>query len=209
MANIIILTIRKYNSSLEKRFKTMSKAHMIVLGFLNEMPMYGYKIGQIVESKKFAVWSGIKLPSVYKAMQTLEQKNYIIGEQVVEGNNPPRTVYSLNDTGKKYLTKLILGYINSPDEIDNVFWLALSFARKIITRKQLKKAVETRTLMIKEHLNTDFTCKCEEMIKEKKIPVIHRHLLQVGNRHFQTELITMQELLEQMNDKEYDDFFKE
>ena len=187
----------------------MSKAHMIVLGFLNEMPMYGYKIGQIVESKKFAVWSGIKLPSIYKAMQTLEQKGFIIGEQTVEGNNPPRMVYNINAEGRQYLGKLITGFLSSSDIGDRDFWLALSFAKNIITRKQLKKAIEARIILIKWHLESDFSCKCEEMIAEKKIPIIHRYLVKNGDRHFQAELITLQELMEQMNDHEYDDFFKE
>ncbi len=187
----------------------MSKAHMIVLGFLNEMPMYGYRIGQIVESKKFAVWTGIKLPSIYKAMQTLEQKGYIAGEQMVEGNNPPRMVYQLNDEGRKYLSKLVISFLNGSDVGDRDFWLALSFAKKLITRKQLKKATEARILSIKWHFENDFACKCEEMIKEKKIPVIHRFLVKNGDQHFKAELSSLEELFEQINDSEYDEFFKE
>lgn len=187
----------------------MSKAHLVVMGFLNEMPMYGYKIGQIVESRKFAVWSGIKLPSVYKAMQTLEQKGYIVGEQVVGGNNPPRTVYSLNDSGRKYLTKLILGFLENNDEIDNSFWLALSFAKQIITRKQLKKAIEQRIQLISDNLSDDLKRKCEELIRDKRVPVIHRHLMLVGKTHFEAEITVLTDLLKRMNDDEYNDFYKE
>lgn len=187
----------------------MSKAHMIVLGFLNEMPMYGYRIGQIVESKKFSVWTGIKLPSIYKAMQILEQKGFIEGEQKVEGNNPPRTVYSLNSKGKEYLTELVGSFLKSTDSVDRDFWLALSFARQILTRSQLTAALQARILMINEHLGSNFACKCEDMIKEKKIPIIHRHLVKIGDSGFQVELQVMHDLLEQMNTAEYDDFFKE
>jgi hypothetical protein len=108
-----------------------------------------------------------------------------------------------------YLGKLIVGFLHSSDIGDRDFWLALSFAKQIITRNQLKKAIEARITSIKWHLESDFSCRCEEMIKEKKIPIIHRYLVRNGDRHFQSELQTLQELLEQMYDKEYDDFFKE
>ena len=94
----------------------MSKAHLVVLGFVHKRPMYGYLIGQIVEEQKFPVWAGIKLPSIYKAMQTLEEKKYISGEQVSEGNNPPRTVYSLTPAGDKYFHELVENYLNDPDQ---------------------------------------------------------------------------------------------
>jgi DNA-binding PadR family transcriptional regulator len=187
----------------------MSKAHMIVLGFLNEAPMYGYRIGQIVESKQFSIWAGIKLPSIYKAMQTLQQKGYIAGEQKVEGNNPPRMVYSINSKGKKYLVELLNGFLKGVEENSRDFWLALSFARQLITRKQLKTALEARMKLLSEHLNTDFACKCETLVLEKKVPIIHRHLVKIGERSMRAELETMQELLQQMNEPEYNDFFKE
>jgi DNA-binding PadR family transcriptional regulator len=37
----------------------MSKPQLVVLSFLKRQPMYGYKIGQIVEEMKMSVWAGI------------------------------------------------------------------------------------------------------------------------------------------------------
>ena len=187
----------------------MSKAHMIVLGFLNDSPMYGYKIGQIVESKRFSVWSDIKLPSIYKAMQTLEKKGLIAGEQKVEGNNPPRTVYQINEQGRKYLLKLVMGYIRDYHVIVMDFWLALSFAKGLLSCKQMRKVLEIRIQMIKELLEKGHAHRCDELVKEKKIPIIHRHLVRLGNRFLQGELLTLQEMLEEINEPDYECFFKE
>ncbi|MBN1326642.1 MAG: PadR family transcriptional regulator, partial [Candidatus Cloacimonetes bacterium] len=85
----------------------MSKSDMVVLGFLHIKPMYGYEIIQFLQERELDVWAGIKMASVYKALHRLEQKQYITGKQITEGNNPTRTVFSLTSTGIDYFRKIL------------------------------------------------------------------------------------------------------
>lgn len=187
----------------------MSKIHMIVLGFLHEMPMHAYRIGQMVESRKCPVWEGIKVASVYKAMQSLENKGYIDGEQVTEGNNPPRTVYHINDKGLKYLTRLANQYLSNAQLPGHDFWLGISFTRQLFTRKHMQKILQARRQFLNDMLSGDFSSKSEKLIRENKLPIIHRHMLQLGRGWSQVELEVLQDLAEKMNGSDYNSFFKE
>ncbi len=187
----------------------MSKAHMVVLGFLHQAPMYGYRIGQIVESRHFQVWEGIKIPSVYKAMQALEEKGYIAGEQVTEGSNPPRTVYSINDRGVKYLARLVSDFLSKYVHNGHEFLLGLSFAKGLFSRRQFHKLVTARLQFIEELGQHRFADTCEDLIRAKKIPIIHRHMKQIGDGWLKVEREALRDLLQKMEEPEYDDFFKE
>jgi DNA-binding PadR family transcriptional regulator len=187
----------------------MSKTHMVVLGFLHEAPMYGYRIGQIVESRQFQVWEGIRIASVYKAMQALESKGYISGQQVTEGNNPPRTVYSINDKGVKYLTKLVTDHLAKSVENGHEFMLGLSFSRLLFTRRQFHKFITSRLQAIRNMQNDNFAPACDELIRKKKLPIIHRHMVKIGDGWAKVEQEALQELLDKLDNPEYDDFFKE
>ena len=112
----------------------MSRLHLMLLGFINNKPMYGYEILNTIAEKKMDIWIGIKPPSVYNALKILENKKYINGKQITEGNNPPRTVYEITTLGKNYLTKLIK--INSRNFMEgHEFWFAISFSQLILTKK--------------------------------------------------------------------------
>ncbi|MFO7660377.1 MAG: PadR family transcriptional regulator [Candidatus Cloacimonadaceae bacterium] len=187
----------------------MSRIQMIVLGFLHETPMHAYRIGQMVESRKCPVWEGIKVASVYKAMQSLDQKGYIDGEQATEGNNPPRTVYHINDKGIRYLSKLVTKFLSRPDLPGHEFWMGLSFTRQLFTRKQMQKLLHARSQFLDKTIQCSYTEISDKLIAEHKLPIIHRHLVRLNEGWVQAELEVLQDFSEQMNKSEYDTFFKE
>ena len=187
----------------------MSKAHLVVLGFVHKHPMYGYRIGQIVEEQKFPVWAGIKLPSIYKAMQTLEEKKYISGEQVSEGNNPPRTVYSLTPTGKKYFFDLVESFLIESQPHERDFWLALSFADGAVTRKILIKAVEKRITKMEELLSPERIKGREGHMLNDGMPFVFKYMFQLAKSSHEGEMNALQDLREDILKPENDAFFKE
>lgn len=187
----------------------MSRIHMIVLGFLHEAPMHAYRIGQMVESRKCPVWEGIKVASVYKAMQSLDQKGYIEGKQVTEGSNPPRMVYHINEKGIRYLSKLVTKFLSRPDLPGHEFWMGLSFARQLFTRKQMQKILHAHKQFLNELLSEDFSIEGKKLIQENKLPIIHKHMMQLGRGWSQVELEVLQDLTQKMNGSDYDSFFKE
>jgi len=119
----------------------MSKTHLAVLGFLNEKPMYGYEFPQAIEERGMNHWAKINLPSVYKAMATLEKNGYISGKRITEGNNPPKNVYKITAAGKKYLRQLVEKNLSNPPTIVDL-WLAVAFMLHTTSRSFALQAID-------------------------------------------------------------------
>ncbi|MEF3695307.1 MAG: PadR family transcriptional regulator [Candidatus Cloacimonadota bacterium] len=187
----------------------MAKPQLVVLGFLKKQPMYGYRIGQIVEEMQLSVWAGIKLPSIYKALQSLEERQMIGGEQEVEGNNPPRKVFHLRERGHRLLRLLVKEELSklalSPPE----WWLVLSFCWQSVTRKELIEAVTQRYEMLNGPMPAQKEEHCKVMMEKGNIPEIMHHVFRLGMRHLEVERTTLKELLEAIPSMPEDHFYQE
>lgn len=186
----------------------MSKAHMVVLSFLKDKPFHGYQIGQLVEQLKLPSWTGITLPAIYKAMQNLEKTKHIRGEEMREGNNPPRMVYHLNQKGREYLRQIVCEYLNGNTPWDRDWWLALHFADQAITKKEMLSAIENRINKLKDvvKLKREHIRNIPEELKSR-LPFVHSHLLALSMRYMRSELRTLEELKWDIQSGEHDAFF--
>lgn len=185
----------------------MSKPKLVVLGFLNRAPMYGYQIGQVVEEFGLPVWGGIRLPSIYKALQDLETSKHIHGEQVTEGNNPPRTVFHINEKGRKLHSELVRQNLSSPQTSSSDWWLTLSFAWKAVSKEVLEDSIRARIARLAHTKTSVEASSCQQQIVKGDLPFVHRHIMQLGLRHHRVELKTLKELLEDLLSGLNDDFF--
>ncbi len=213
-ASSIILTIRKYTNVdmtiCNSEVSNMSKAHMVVLGFLNNEPMYGYKIGQMVSEQRFSIWGGIKLPSIYKALQTLESGDYICGQQIAEGNNPPRTVFSLCPKGKEYLRKLLYKSLSGEQDSPHEFWIALSFSNRVFTKQEMLKIIDRRLSLINDIETMHKAPHCSEFIEHGAAPFGMKHLKALGTRFHRDVILTLNELRDDIvQDRLSDSFISE
>ncbi|MDZ4181289.1 MAG: PadR family transcriptional regulator [Candidatus Cloacimonadaceae bacterium] len=186
----------------------MSKAQMIVLGFLNHTPMHGYQIGLIVEQGEFPVWAGIKLPSVYKAMQSLEKSRHIRGEETREGNNPPRTVYHINLKGKILLTQMLNDYLADSRLSDRDWWLALSFSHQCIGKEALVAYIDTRVIKLRDKDRERRQSKCLEETASGRIPFVHKHLIGLARSIQRAEIKALKELRLDILQNEHPEFFQ-
>ncbi|HNT53027.1 MAG TPA: PadR family transcriptional regulator [Candidatus Syntrophosphaera sp.] len=197
---IIILTIINDNIGKESDciVITISKPKLVVLGFLIRAPMYGYQIGHIVEQFGLPIWAGIKLPSIYKALQDLESSRHIRGEQMTEGNNPPRTVFHINDEGRRLHRELVTRSLINPEIISQDWWLALSFAQGSLARAELEQAIHLRLQRLKHSERAAKENLCQNMLDSGQLPFVHRHIMRLGQRHHQAEEKTLKELLSEV-----------
>ena len=185
----------------------MAKPQLVVLGFLSKKPMYGYQIGQIVEDMKLHIWAGIKLPSIYKALQTLESRKFIRGEQVTEGNNPPRTVFHLNPKGAKLLREMVLEELFNPLLLPQDWWMVLSFSQDAITKNELMNALDKRLDLVKSINKNEKHSKCMAMLENGELPFVMQHIFNLGNRHHKAEQLSLQELRDDITSGKHEDFF--
>lgn len=185
----------------------MSKPKLVVLGFLNRAPMYGYQIGHVTERFGLPVWAGIKLPSIYKALQDLDASHHIRGEQVTGGNNPPRTVYNINAKGREFLAEMVRQNLSSTKISAQDWWLTLSFAWQTVSREFLAEAIRERLANLKRSKAEANDSGCQELLEEGKLPFVHSHILNLGLRHHRVEQTTLKELLAEVIAGSNEEFF--
>lgn len=186
----------------------MSKAKMLVLSFLTNQPMYGYQLAQIVEQRRIPAWAGVKQAAIYKAMQSLEAGKLIRGEEVREGNNPPRTVYHISPKGKSYLRQLILKSLEDCGKMGLDWWLVLSMSRNCLTREEVLTALDKRMQLMKQILTKKIKGKeCLKMHPVGEAPFMHEHLMKLGERIVRAEEQTMQEIKKAVENGNFDGLF--
>ncbi len=179
---------------------------MIVLGFLNNQPLYGYKIGQIISEGKISVWTGIRLPSIYKALQTLERKKCIKGTEMSEGYSPPRTVFTITSKGKEYLRDILKK--NLVDECDNIhdFWLSISFANNIFGKNEILELIDQYLANLEQANDLRELKHCEKMKAECSVPFAHKHLMDLSVRLQSIQQKTIRELKEAIIADKYSEY---
>lgn len=186
----------------------MNKSDMIVLGFLRKKPMYGYEIVQWLKDHHLESWAEIKLPSIYKALQRLENSNHIEGKKRVEGNTPPKIVYHITAKGNEYFIKLI-HHFAAPDVVPRDFWLSVSFMNQSFTKEEFIDLITNRKKCLKEH--KEYHSKKQDNLKKNKdwygIPFFYRTLMELGQKFHETDLNALDKLLAEAEKPENIKFF--
>lgn len=85
----------------------MAAIDLIVLGMIKEHPQSAYELQKNVEYRNISRWVKISTPSIYKKVVQLEEKGYISGRTIKEGNMPEKSIYSITETGEIYFNKLL------------------------------------------------------------------------------------------------------
>lgn len=95
----------------------MSTIDLMLLGVLMDKPMNAYEMKKEMELRDIKDWIKISSPSVYKNLIKLYKNGYIDGKIIHESEMPEKTVYTINDKGRKYFMKLMQKYSEEPEKI--------------------------------------------------------------------------------------------
>ena len=95
----------------------MATIDLIVLGIVKKESLSAYDIQKIVEYRNISKWVKISTPSIYKKVIQLEEKGYIKGNIVKEGNMPEKAVYSITEEGDAEFERLMMGISTQPVNI--------------------------------------------------------------------------------------------
>lgn len=173
----------------------MSKVHITALGLLHEKPRHGYELQQVVKERQLNHWANVNPGSVYKALQTLEAKGFISGREETDGNNPPRTVYSITDAGKQELRRLVLHYLTKPNHPGD-FWIGSAFMLGVVSKTEYLKLVDKMIAGIQKHRANEIVERHQHIAMYEDIPFNWIKLMELGEAMTKTMLDQMQELRE-------------
>lgn len=178
----------------------MSLSDLIALGFLDIKPMHGYEIVNFAKTRGLDVWAGVKMPSVYNALQRLDKKELISGEKITENNNPPRTVYTITAAGKKQLRKLLLKSFNKKNLLAQEFWLIVSFMANNISKNKFIEILNNRIDYLSQHIpNHEKMCnKLSDNLKYAHVPFYMPILMKMGIEIHEIELKKLIEIKQEI-----------
>ena len=95
----------------------MSTIDLMLLGVLVQKSMNAYEVKKEMENRSIQNWIKISSPSIYKNFLKLYKEGYIDGKVVREGEMPEKTIYSINDKGRKYFKHLMQQYSENPGKV--------------------------------------------------------------------------------------------
>ena len=91
----------------------LSKSSALLLGIIAETPINPYEIIKLMDYISAGNWLSLAPSSIYATIKTLQDKGYIIGKNIKEGNMPEKTVYSITEAGQKQLDIAIEGFLGN------------------------------------------------------------------------------------------------
>jgi DNA-binding PadR family transcriptional regulator len=169
---------------------------LVLLGFLNKSPMYGYELKQKIE-EIMGDWTNIAFGSIYFALNKLNEKGYIIKarEEKTE-NRPQRIIYSITEKGREKFQKLLLREWERPYRDYYPFDIALFFIDKMpldeidkLLEKRIKKAEDALKYLDEHEM---------ENRKDSNIPEIGHMILDHTREHTKAELQWLKKLREKL-----------
>jgi len=185
----------------------MSKVHITVLGLLNERPMHGYELQQVVRERHLDAWAGVNPNSVYKAIQALQNKGFIDGREETEGNNPPRTVFSIKETGHQELTKLVEYFLDKPPHPPD-FWLGVAFGLGVLSKRRMLDFINRHIEEVETRHRRELEQRDAVLEKYPDIPYNWRILIEMGNKLPETMLGCLYKLKRETEECDNPNYFK-
>ena len=128
---------------------------LVVLSYLDQKPMHGYELNQVLESHDAKDWAGISRPQVYYSLNKLKKMRLIRRASESSGSlGPDKQVFELSESGKKVLRKSVSKseWATQRPAPPFLTWLALS---DHAPRGKAKQIVEERRKFLSSEIQRE------------------------------------------------------
>jgi DNA-binding PadR family transcriptional regulator len=138
----------------------MSTIDLMLLGVLMQKPMNAYEMKKEMEERSIQNWIKISSPSIYKNFLKLNKLGYVDGKTIKEGEMPEKTIYTINEKGRKYFMRLMEQYSENPGKIyidfcafiSNLYNVDFKTGLKMIER--LEENLSVKRDSVNDHLSS-------------------------------------------------------
>lgn len=105
-----------------------------ILGLLAVQARHGYELLECFRSthQLGRVWN-LSTSQIYAVLKRLKREGWIVGHEVVSDNAPPRTEYTLTETGEKRLH----AWLNEPQPAASIRRIRVEFLSRLYIARQL------------------------------------------------------------------------
>jgi DNA-binding PadR family transcriptional regulator len=177
---------------------------LVILGFLRGQPLYGYEIKRMIE-QIMGDWTNIAFGSIYFALKKLAEEGFVekVGTEQ-EGGRPSRTVYQITDAGREEFVRLLREVWDSVERQTFVFDIGLSFM-SALPIEEVKGYLRKRVTHLEHILQYLEAHQAEELADEHVPDRLASAVFEHHRRHLQTELDWTRDLLQNVEQRVYDD----
>ncbi|MVB11541.1 Transcriptional regulator PadR-like family protein [Caprobacter fermentans] len=130
----------------------MSTVNIMLLGILIKEPMNAYEMKKKMESMNIRRWTKISTPAIYKNLINLHRRGYLDAEVVRDGEMPEKTIYTVNEKGRKYFFNLMERLAQNPGTVYIDFTTLVAHLNKL-NRSDAARLMEE----LIENLNNSLT----------------------------------------------------
>lgn len=166
---------------------------LVLLGLLQEQPMYGYEIKQIIE-ERMGDWTSIAFGSIYFALSKLAEEGFIERFGVEqEGNRPSRSVYQITEAGSAEFLHLLRQVWHESERHYYAIDIGLFFIRALPV-SEVKRYLQTRTAQLKTIVQ-ELISHRTKTLEIPNIPPLTMAIFDHSLAHLQAELAWIKDLL--------------
>ena len=116
----------------------MSSIDLVILGIVLKKSQSAYDIQKNVEYHHFPRWTKISVPSIYRKVLQLSEKDYL-HSNIVKGNKfADKAIYSITDQGRAYFKKLMAACAAGPVPLQFDFNVLITNLNKMDKAEALK-----------------------------------------------------------------------
>lgn len=175
----------------------MNQSRLLVLGVLSlSGPAHGHEIRRTARMVNVEAWSGVRVGSVYNAINRLAAEGLIEAVRTErEGRLPARTVYAITEAGERELVALRHQALTRLEFGNDPFGLGLWLA-SALPRDELAETVRARAEQLRELRDSVVTRR--EQLRTRGLPPVGQALMRHAELFLDAELRWHAELLEDL-----------
>jgi DNA-binding PadR family transcriptional regulator len=111
----------------------------VILSILQQRPMHGYEIQQIISDQALEQWTDILSGSIYFALSQMEKEELIRADAEERTGNRIRKIYAITERGKEAFMQLLReALVTPPHSLKSSFSLALGMAQALPIEERSK-----------------------------------------------------------------------
>lgn len=129
---------------------------LLVLGLLKEKPQSGYDIQRMLETSDAESWGGVRVGSIYHALNTLEQGGFITVAAVEQTGRRQKSIYQIAEAGAARFDQLLLEALQgAPCAFPTALYAGLNFLDSLPREQAIASLQKQRAALTDAQSNLD------------------------------------------------------
>ncbi|MBY6276716.1 MAG: PadR family transcriptional regulator [Symbiobacterium thermophilum] len=180
----------------------MPVVRLVILGLLNQRPMSGYEIQQLLQVSRIDQWSDILPGSIYHALKKMAAEGLVALAGTEQTGMRTKAIFEITDAGRaEYRRVLREAWSQVPRSLPGDFYLLLSFAHDM-PRADLLAALRELIARLEERLAQWEEGRAAKAAAVGDLPPPIRAAFDNGREHMEADLRFLRRLLEEFAESE-------